>query len=156
MKNFYKKGILLSFIFTFLFSLNVFASTTEIPFLGFDFVPEEFNQSLYEDMESRMPAAPVSSVRINGWRIHNGRVQVQTTVMGNGNRFVTSNISGQVNFPVSTELIGRPIVTGFIEVWDIGPARPGATVDFLIRSTSHNSPWNTMQDSGWFTLPMVF
>ena len=107
-------------------------------------------QSNNDEVNSRMPAAPVSRVEITWVGIHNGRFEVDVLVMGNGNRITT--VQGGLSNPrlVNTQMIGRPIVTGWVYTYDLGPVIRGSFT-FNISVRSFNSPWNTMSHSVRFT-----
>jgi len=96
------------------------------------------------------PAPPVSQVQITGASINSdGNVYVTVRVTGYGQPFATWDGGQITDYDIQT--IGKPTVTGFYYIYNCGKAVKGShTFKFSIRS--FNSPWNTLNVSGTYTI----
>ncbi|RCX19423.1 hypothetical protein DFR58_103168 [Anaerobacterium chartisolvens] len=98
---------------------------------------------------TRAPAPPVTNVGITNAFIQNGNVYVEVTVIGYGDQYAYYDSSRVTSY--TTVYLGSYEVYGFVYTYNCGPATVGSH-SFSFRTTSFNSPWNTMTASATLTI----
>lgn len=156
MKNFIFKMLPLAIIFTFMFAMTAFAadliadktdSSMQLEITSENYTVDEGNPS---DITPRVPAPPVTDVYCNDLYISNGRVYIQMVIIGYGNRYVTYD-GRTISSYSSVQYLGYSPIYGFVETYDLGPATVGSH-SFYFKTTSTNSPWNTISGYVDFTI----
>lgn len=148
----------LSLMFTMLFSMTAFAKDA-----GELTVEKNLRKNVTdlvaadtlvspEDETSVMPYGPapqVSSVQVAQPYIENGHLMVPVVVAGYGTPTATLNERAVTKY--TTQMIGKPIVTGFVYTFDCGVATVG-THRFYVSVRSTNFPNTVKTDLEFITV----
>jgi len=143
MRNFIRKILPLAFVFTVIFTMTAFASDFTATTAEITSQSRTVDEGTLSDVSTFSPAAPVTDVFATDLYIQNGRVFLEIAIIGYGDRRVT--LDGRAVTATRIRTVGNPVYA-FIETYDLGPATAGTrTLNF--RTTSFNSPWNTITET---------
>ena len=107
---------------------------------------EAIKQQMNEAIQSRQPAAQITSVWIEWIGIYHGRFEVDVRVTGSG--WHVANFSGGQARMIHRQMLGTGVINNFRYTFDLGVARRGS-FRFDVTFHSHNSPFSSRSD--WAT-----